>query len=238
MRTANTNQKMSVFAAIVDVGEVNAQSMLAELSQTSPIDAGIGALVLNKRGDSAKNALIGLDLMNDPSIDIEGMDEAKLTEAYGRSALINLKGLRDVIFPVAQAIYASKAVGKKSFDKNLWQESVSEAVGGSGDFGGIQSVRKSDTLLPPDYSVDRVEKALNLANPAAFAASSKMVLPEGMAEMIARNPKFHGFFLQRVAGEDMYRIISKETGRNVTTNDDMKFQFNLKKFVEYVEANN
>jgi len=238
MRTADTNQKMSVFAAIVDVGEVNAQNMLAELSQTSPIDAGIGALVLNKRGDSAKNALIGLELMNDPSIDIEGMDEAKLTEDYGRSALINLKGLRDVIFPVAQAIYASKAVGKKSFDSNLWTDSVSEAVGGSGDFGGIQSVRKSDTLLPPDYSADRVENALDLANPAAFAASSNMVLAEGMAEMIARNPGFHSFSLQRVPGEDMYRIISKKSGRPVVTDDNIKFQFNLKQFVEYVEANN
>ena len=238
MRTADTNQKMSVFAAIVDVGEVNAQSMLAELSQTSPIDAGIGALVLNKRGDSAKNALIGFEIMNDPSIDIEGMDEAKLTEAYGRSALINLKGLRDVIFPVAQAIYASKAVGKKSFDSNLWTDSVSEAVGGSGDFGGIQSVRKSDTLLPPDYSADRVENALDLANPAAFAASSNMVLAEGMAEMIARNPGFHSFSLQRVPGEDMYRIISRKSGRPVVTDDNIKFQFNLKQFVEYVEANN
>ena len=176
--------------------------------------------------------------MNDPSIDIEGMDEAKLTEAYGRSALINLKGLRDVIFPVAQAIYASKAVGKKSFDSNLWTDSVSEAVGGSGDFGGIQSVRKSDTLLPPDYSADRVENALDLANPAAFAASSNMVLAEGMAGMIKRNPKIHSFFLQRVPGEDMYRIISRESGRPVVTDDNIKFQFNLKQFVEYVEANN
>jgi len=241
MRTADTNQKMSVFAAIVDAGQVNAQSMLAELSQNSPIDAGIGALVLHDRGISARKALIGLDLMNDPSIDIEGMDQAKLTDAYGRSALINLKGLRDVIFPVAQAIYASKAVNLKSFSKNLWEDSISEAVGGSGDLGGIQRVRGSDTLLPPDYSVDRIEDALDKANPAAFAASSSMVLAEGMAEMIGRNPRFfsgHGFSLQRVPGENMYRIISRKTGRPVITDDNIKFQFNLKQFVEYVEANN
>jgi hypothetical protein len=204
LETGDRSDRLWWLGSIVDGGGQAAPDMLAEISNTAPEFAGIGALVVNERMDSANLALRGMDAIKGGFKPIEFTPSktdipfnAKTTEAlrYQPNAI-------GITRQVASAIYAHTARNEEAFNEDLWNDAIDLALGADGaGNGGIQEVRGVNTFVPPSLSADDIEAALKAMTPESIAfASGGQVISKEYAEDISGR----GMFVR----DNNYKVVS------------------------------
>lgn len=194
MSEADRSQRMFILGAIVEGGGQAAPDMLAEISNTAPEFAGIGALVVNERMDTASSALRGMDAIKGGFKPIEFTPSktdipfnAKTTQAlrYQPNAV-------GITRQVASAIYADIAKNEDEFNEDLWNRAIDLALGADGaGNGGIQEVRGVNTFVPPTLSADDIEAALKSITPNSISvASDGQVIDKEFSENIANSNSY------------------------------------------------
>ena len=203
---ADRAQKMYILGAIVDAGAQAAPDMLVEISKTAPEFAGIGALVVNEKQDTATSALRGMDKLKGgykiPEFTPTNTD-LKFNEMT-TSALRFMPNTIGITRSVAKAIYADMASANNLTDFNevLWESSINKALGADGfGNGGIQDVRGIPTYVPAELNADDIEVALKGITPSTLAAASNgQIITEAFSKTLS------GYRLRR---DNDYQLVSQ-----------------------------
>jgi len=209
--TADRQTKMFLMGSIADAGGSDAPAMLAEISNTAPEFAGIGALVADGNTHTANIALRGLDALND------GFKPINFTPANTdlpfnqktNKALRYLPKTAKIVREVATAIYADTARLSEDFNEDIWLDAIDSAIGGkvfsNGEYyGGIQEVRGQPTFVPTEITADMFEDALNgITSETLAAASGGQVISEGRAEAIA------GALTVPAVGDYKFKVVAR-----------------------------
>jgi hypothetical protein len=244
LQSENTDrlQILGFLGAMVDGGGSSTPDMLAEISDTAPGFAGIGALISEDRPTAANHALRGMEYIK------AGNKPAGLSAIYTDPEFVGITGqaLRyspktlNVIRENAELIYADLARTETDFNAEKWVSAIEMAAGmktvGNKSYGGIQEVRGQMTLLPPEVTPDDLEDALSsLTSEMAFEVSGINLSP-GILNAIPNNSDFQVIS----AGGDKAAITFKADAngipRYVKDSDGNPFFFNISKLVELSKA--
>jgi hypothetical protein len=246
--TADRQTKMFLMGSITDAGGSDAPAMLAEISNTAPEFAGIGALVADGNTHTANIALRGLDALNDGFKPI-GFTPAKTDLPFNQKtnkALRYLPKTAKIVREVATAIYADTARLSEDFDEDIWLDAIDSAIGGkvfsNGEYyGGIQEVRGQPTFVPTEITADMFEDALNgITSETLAVASGGQVISQGRAEAIA------GALTVPVVGNYKFKVVARggnefailygdpDSGRPIFVADDDRkpIIFDIMKLIE------
>ncbi len=189
-------QIMGFLGAMVDGGGSSTPDMLAEISDTAPGFAGIGALISENRPTAANHALRGMEFIkagNKPAGLSAIYTEPEFVGRTGQALRYSPKTL-NVIRENAELIYADIARTETDFNADKWVSAIEMASGmktvGNKSYGGIQEVRGQMTLLPPEVTPDDLEDALSsLTSEMAFEISG-INLSSGMVNAISKRNYF------------------------------------------------
>ena len=244
LQSENTDrlQILGFLGAMVDGGGSSTPDMLAEISDTAPGFAGIGALISEDRPTAANHALRGMEYIK------AGNKPAGLSAIYTEPEFVAITGqaLRyspktiNVIRENAELIYADIARTETDFNADKWVSAIEMASGmktvGNKSYGGIQEVRGQMTLLPPEVTPDDLEDALSsLTSEMAFEVSGINLSP-GILNAIPNSSDFQVIS----AGGDKAAITFKEDAngipRYVKDSDGNPFFFDISKLVELSKA--
>lgn len=141
-------------------------AVLAEIADKAPDLAHVGGLVTMGNVEAVNAALRGRDLLNQ---DYKPVDFTPLnTDTVFQSTVGTALGYQEEAYiagrQVAEQIYAAKAFerGISEFSDSLWNQSISLAFGFNEKTGrgGLQEVRDSNVLLPPQLNSEDVETML------------------------------------------------------------------------------
>ena len=240
LQSENTDrlQILGFLGAMVDGGGSSTPDMLAEISDTAPGFAGIGALISEDRPTAANHALRGMEYIK------AGNKPAGLSAIYTDPEFVGITGqaLRyspktlNVIRENAELIYADLARTETDFNAEKWVSAIEMAAGmktvGNKSYGGIQEVRGQMTLLPPEVTPDDLEDALSsLTSEMAFEVSG-ISLSNGMVNAISKR----NYFKVISAGGDKAAITFKEDAYGnptyVKDSDGNPFFFDISKLVD------
>ena len=244
LQSENTDrlQILGFLGAMVDGGGSSTPDMLAEISDTAPGFAGIGALISEDRPTAANHALRGMEYIK------AGNKPAGLSAIYTDPEFVGITGqaLRyspktlNVIRENAELIYADLARTETDFNAEKWVSAIEMAAGmktvGNKSYGGIQEVRGQMTLLPPEVTPDDLEDALSsLTSEMAFEVSG-ISLSNGMVNAISKR----NYFKVISAGGDKAAITFKEDAYGnptyVKDSDGNPFFFDISKLVDLSKA--
>jgi hypothetical protein len=212
--------------------------MLAEISDTAPGFAGIGALISENRPTAANHALRGMEFIkagNKPAGLSAIYTEPEFVGRTGQALRYSPKTL-NVIRENAELIYADLARTETDFNAEKWVSAIEMAAGmktvGNKSYGGIQEVRGQMTLLPPEVTPDDLEDALSsLTSEMAFEVSG-ISLSNGMVNAISKR----NYFKVISAGGDKAAITFKEDAYGnptyVKDSDGNPFFFDISKLVD------
>ena len=244
LQSENTDrlQILGFLGAMVDGGGSSTPDMLAEISDTAPGFAGIGALISEDRPTAANHALRGMEYIK------AGNKPAGLSAIYTEPEFVAITGqaLRyspktiNVIRENAELIYADIARTETDFNADKWVSAIEMASGmktvGNKSYGGIQEVRGQMTLLPPEVTPDDLEDALSsLTSEMAFEVSG-INLSSGMVNAISKRNEFKVIS----AGGDKAAITFDEDAYGnptyVKDSDGNPFFFDISKLVDLSKA--
>ena len=176
----------------------------------------LGALVNAGRNEAALSIIKGMEEF-DAGLKITGETEANLfkiftafiTDDDGMN-LLETMDPRDqmALYNLAKSHY--KGRGVVEFDGELFENSIDIVLGKDGDRGGIQEVRNTKTLLPPDISADEAENFLDNLSADMIAAMNSFV-GEDDAEMKLSDAliadisnRYDDYVLKYFSGDDYY----------------------------------
>jgi len=129
----------------------------------------LGALVNAGRNDAALAIMKGMEEF-DAGLKITGETEGNIQAVFfehlsvgDENILANLATEdQAALYRLSKAHY--KGLGKLEFDEDDFVASINTVLGADGTQGGIQRVRDTRTLLPPDMTADEVENFLDNLN--------------------------------------------------------------------------
>jgi len=163
----DTITKMAVLESVVSNFADKSPDVFAQIAPKKPELAHIGGLVKLKKMDVARVALQGIDRIEEGNkpIDFTPTNTNFMYQDATETAFSFQPEAKMATRQVANAIYAQKAFeqGLEVFDSALWEESINLAVGydSSTGKGGLQEVRGTITLLPPELDADKMEDMLD-----------------------------------------------------------------------------
>jgi len=166
----NKKTRLDLLNLLVGGFGEDAPDVLGELSKDGQEFAHIGGLI-NLGADTAVNlALDGMDLKRDGIKPIDFTSTSAnviFTEKVGSALGANMSMAGDLASgrSIADNIYLaiSTRKGLDFFDDGIYADAIQMAFGGdlANGTGGIQEVRGEQTLVPPGFTGDQVETALN-----------------------------------------------------------------------------
>ena len=245
LRTADRATQMYLLGGIVDGGGQNAPDMLAEISDSSPEFAGIGALVNAGNMSVASSALSGFEALSSgfKPLDFTATNTDRPFNALTSVALRYLPNSSEISRTVATAIYADIARFEDTFSESLWNQAINQSLGGSvkagESFGGIQEVRGQLTLVPSNLTPDIIEAALKNITPESLAfASGGQIVDAGLVKDISGMGMFvadSNYTIVSRGGDDFAITLGDADKLNplfVSDVNDNPIQFNIQKLVE------
>ena len=159
--------KMAVLESVVTNFSDKSPDVFAQIAPKKPELAHIGGLVKLKKMDVARVALQGIDRIEEGNkpIDFTPTNTNFMYQDATETAFNFQPEAKSATREVANAIYAQKAFerGLEVFDSALWEESINLAVGYDPRTGkgGLQEVRGTITLLPPELDAGKMEDMLD-----------------------------------------------------------------------------
>ena len=162
--------RLNFLTALVQGFGADAPDVLGELASEGPEFAHIGGLMLLGNMSAVNLALDGLDLKKDgiTATDFTSINKNEIFDEVVGSALgANMSMAGDLASGrnIADAIYLAIATkrGFNVFEDGIYEDAIQMAFGANLDngTGGIQEVRGERTLVPPGFTGDMVETALN-----------------------------------------------------------------------------
>tara|TARA_Y100001937_G_C7104524_1_gene324258 strand:- start:268 stop:1617 length:1350 start_codon:yes stop_codon:yes gene_type:complete len=176
----------------------------------------LGALVNAGRNEAAIEIIKGMEEF-DAGLKITGETEQNLMQIFttfitddeGRN-LLETMDPRDqmALYNLAKAHY--KGLGVVEFDGELFEKSIDIVLGKEGERGGIQEVRNTKTLLPPEITADEAENFLDNLSSDMIAAMNRFVR-EDDAEMKLSDSiildirnRYDDYVLKYFSGDDYY----------------------------------
>lgn len=234
----NPNQKLQFMADFQAAWKGATTDVFTQMGekQANEISA-LGGLVNAGRNDVALAIMKGLEdfdaglkITGDSAQNIQA-DFIGYLQSGGVYVLENFSS-RDqaALFNLAKAHY--KGLGILEYDAELFENSINVALGSDGDRGGIQSVRETPTLLPPDMTADEAENFLdNLSTEMVAAMTSfvgddnkKMVLSE--EQILDIRQRYDDYVLKYFNNDDYY-IFDQARNAVVRYPNDEVFYINL-----------
>ncbi len=176
----------------------------------------LGALVNAGRNEAALSIIKGMEEF-DAGLKITGETEQNLMQIFttfitddeGRN-LLETMDPRDqmALYNLAKAHY--KGLGVVEFDGELFEQSIDIVLGKEGDRGGIQEVRNTKTLLPPEITADEAENFLDNLSSDMIAAMNRFVREDDSEMKLSdaiildiRN-RYDDYVLKYFSGDDYY----------------------------------
>ena len=176
----------------------------------------LGALVNAGRNEAALSIIKGLEEF-DAGLKITGETEQNLMQIFttfitddeGRN-LLETMDPRDqmALYNLAKAHY--KGLGVVEFDGELFEQSIDIVLGKEGDRGGIQEVRNTKTLLPPEITADEAENFLDNLSSDMIAAMNRFVREDDAemklsdATILDIRNRYDDYVLKYFSGDDYY----------------------------------
>jgi hypothetical protein len=176
----------------------------------------LGALVNAGRNEAALSIIKGLEEF-DAGLKITGETEQNLMQIFttfitddeGRN-LLETMDPRDqmALYNLAKAHY--KGLGVVEFDGELFATSIDIVLGKEGDRGGIQEVRNTKTLLPPEITADEAENFLDNLSRDMIAAMNRFVREDDVemklsdATILDIRNRYDDYVLKYFSGDDYY----------------------------------
>ena len=176
----------------------------------------LGALVNAGRNEAALSIIKGLEEF-DAGLKITGETEQNLmdyfttfiTDDEGRN-LLETMDPRDqmALYNLAKAHY--KGRGVVEFDQELFENSIDIVLGKEGERGGIQEVRNTKTLLPPEITADEAENFLDNLSSDMIAAMNRFVREDDVemklsdATILDIRNRYDDYVLKYFSGDDYY----------------------------------
>ena len=176
----------------------------------------LGALVNAGRNEAALSIIKGMEEF-DAGLKITGETEQNLMQIFttfitddeGRN-LLETMDPRDqmALYNLAKAHY--KGLGVVEFDGELFEQSIDIVLGKEGDRGGIQEVRNTKTLLPPEITADEAENFLDNLSSDMIAAMNRFVREDDAemklsdATILDIRNRYDDYVLKYFSGDDYY----------------------------------
>lgn len=224
-----------------------APDVLTQVAEKEPMFAHVAGLSSDGRFAESEIILKGMERIDAGFTPFEGADVKIAKENFNDlagSALAMLPAsvganLRKNIYDGAYAYYAETIARRpdKSFDEDLWQESVQAASGydkATGK-GGIQMVRDVPTLLPPMYQASDLEDALSNLTPERLEAVTGLVgtIDRDLAEDIIDDDDYRLQVFGKSNGRIVYGVMYGEYGDArygiATDNDGVPIRFSAER---------
>lgn len=162
MANADPGQRLAMLAAVAEGFGQDAPAVFAQISESSPVAAHAGGLMLMgpQGAAAARDAMRGLELIKEKMPgpgkpeDFADVERSRLNPALPPE----LDRERRAIAATAKAIYAAMAEnsGAAEFDPDLYGHAIDRATGGA-----IASVNGYMTLIPPGTNGQAFERAVN-----------------------------------------------------------------------------
>ena len=224
-----------------------APDVLAQVAEKEPMFAHVAGLSSDGRFAESEIILKGMERIEAGFKPFEGADVKIAKEGFNDlagSALAMLPAsvganLRKNIYDGAQAYYAEVIARRpdKSFDEDLWQESVQAASGYDKvtGKGGIQMVRDVPTLLPPMYQASDLEDALSNLTPERLEAITGLLgtIDRDLAEDIIDDEDYRLQVFGKSNGRIIYGVMYGEYGDArygiATDNDGVPIRFSAER---------
>jgi len=176
----------------------------------------LGALVNAGRNEAALSIIKGMEEF-DAGLKITGETEQNLMQIFttfitddeGRN-LLETMDPRDqmALYNLAKAHY--KGLGVVDFDQELFENSIDIVLGKEGERGGIQEVRNTKTLLPPEITADEAENFLDNFSSDIIAEMNRFVREEDAEMKLSdaiildiRN-RYDDYVLKYFSGDEYY----------------------------------
>ena len=230
-------ERMQAINTITEQFGEFAPAVLQQLAPDAPVAMHVAGLMRDGIGPEAEIIMNGIEEIAQNGNPIEGADmQSAEAEMYGilGAAYELLPGslnaeLKKNIKDTALAYYAEVLSRKvdKSYDSDLWEKAVNVATGYNPKTGkgGVQDVRGTPTLLPPNRSPDEIETALETITIDNFAeiATSSGTIDQETFDDITSDDNYNLQVLGRRNGKIVYGVVYGnygESGYAIITDPD------------------
>jgi hypothetical protein len=264
LKSASLNDRLIALESVVASGDTIALQAFEELAGTDgAFYAAVGASMVSGNRDVAQKALLGqiqIETYGEPKLTAEaGADDAKsITETIFTDVFKETPDAVPAYREMAKNLYAFYAKGVDEFDKDIWEQSLKEAVGFNPEnkTGGIDKVRSVLTLIPSGNTALDVSNALTEMDAdilSAATATGQTILPEmfealsGEIELslvdpgakiyeVTKSEGTSGDYNLVSLGGNNYGFMYKDSGIEVVDDKGDILVFDLKKVIELTAA--
>jgi hypothetical protein len=264
LKSASLNDRLIALESVAASGDAIALQAFEELAGTDgAFYAAVGASMVSGNRDVATRALQGqaiIEAMGKPKLtsDAGSPDADSISNEVFRSVFGETLDAIPAYRAMAENLYAFYAEGATEFNKELWINSLNQAVGFNPDngTGGIDTVRSVSTLIPSGNTALDVSNALTEMDAdilSAATATGQTIAPElfealsGEIELslidpgakiyeVTKNEGTSGDYNLVSLGGNNYGFMYKDSGDFIDDDNGDILVFDLKKVIELTAA--
>ncbi len=264
LKSASLNDRLIALESVAASGDAIALQAFEELAGTDgAFYAAVGASMVSGNRDVATRALQGqaiIEAMGKPKLtsDAGAPDADSISNEVFRSVFGETLDAIPAYRAMAENLYAFYAEGATEFNKELWINSLNQAVGFNPEngTGGIDTVRSVSTLIPSGNTALDVSNALTEMDadilsaatatgqtiaPELFEALSgeidlSLVDPGAKIYQVTKNEGTSGDYNLVSLGGNNYGFMYKDSGDFIDDDNGDILVFDLKKVIELTAA--